>query len=192
MYLPESHISHEQHAQRRSFPRYQVQCRARIRIGNRQYAGYIHNISRGGAKLRTITTIRKVGSVILRLPDLPPLRCQLRWTDSYNAGVSFELVLPSNELRRWAAERRSFPGREPFEVVAELEELGSEDQFRAAANAGESKDLLKGGSPSRTQGQGGPPADHCETPERRHRSKPSGCTESHGIEGSRKDEGAGH
>ena len=41
---------------RREFPRLQIDCRARIRIGNRQYAGYLH-ISQGGAKLRTITPI---------------------------------------------------------------------------------------------------------------------------------------
>jgi hypothetical protein len=83
----------------------EIQCRARIVIGRRHYAGYLHNISRGGAKLRTITPIRKIGSVILTLPDLPPLRCQLRWADSYNAGVAFELPLPRHELSRWAKSR---------------------------------------------------------------------------------------
>ena len=91
--------------QRRRYPRFEIVCRARIRIGTRQYAGYLHNIGEGGAKLRTITPIRKLGSVILRLPDLPPLRCQLRWTDSYNAGVVFELALSRTELSRWARSR---------------------------------------------------------------------------------------
>ena len=93
--------------QRREFARFDIRCRARIRIGNRQYAGYLHNISRGGAKLRTITLIHKPGNVILRLPDLPPLRCQLRWTDSYNAGVSFDLTLSEMELANWAQARAS-------------------------------------------------------------------------------------
>lgn len=97
------------HPQRRQFPRYDVQCRARIRVGKRQYAGYIHNISQGGARLRTISPIRRVGEVILRLPDLPPLRCQLRWTNAYNAGVSFHLDLSLSELSKWA-ETRSFFG----------------------------------------------------------------------------------
>lgn len=93
------------HPQRREFPRFQILCRARIRIGNRQYAGYLHNISQGGAKLRTLTPIRRLGNVILRLPDLPALRCQLRWTDSYNAGVSFELSLAPQMLSDWARTR---------------------------------------------------------------------------------------
>lgn len=91
--------------QRREFPRFRILCRARIRIGNRQYAGYLHNISQGGAKLRTLTPIRRLGNVILRLPDLPALRCQLRWMDSYNAGVAFELPLAPQMLSDWARTR---------------------------------------------------------------------------------------
>ena len=90
---------------RREFARFNILCRARIRIGNRQYAGYLHNISRGGAKLRTISPIRKVGSVILQLPDLRPLLCELRWTDSYNAGVAFGPLLSRSELANWAEMR---------------------------------------------------------------------------------------
>ena len=119
--LPADAPGGEPRPQRRRFPRYDVQCRARIRIGNRQYAGYIHNISRGGAKLRTITPIRKLGSVILRLPDLPPLCCRLRWTGSFHAGVSFEMLLPASELARWARARSSLADRD--QLVAEIEEL---------------------------------------------------------------------
>lgn len=90
---------------RRQFPRQQVECRARICIGTRHYAGYLHNISQGGAKLRTITPIRKLGRVLLRLPDLPPIRCSVAWTDSYNAGVAFELPLAATQLRSWLRTR---------------------------------------------------------------------------------------
>ncbi len=105
MYLSDSVDRPHPVRQRRRFPRLQIQCRARIRIGTRQYAGYIHNISQGGAKLRTVSPIGRPGKVILRLPDLPPLRCRLRWTDSYNAGVAFELKLSRDDLLRWARER---------------------------------------------------------------------------------------
>ena len=110
--------------QRRQFPRYDVQCRARILIGNRHYAGYLSNISQGGAKLRTISLIRRLGTVILRLPDLTPLRCQLRWTDAYNAGVSFHMVLPLSDLARWAETRSHFIVSEASEAeIIELEDL---------------------------------------------------------------------
>lgn len=90
---------------RRRFPRHKIQCRARICIANRHYAGYLHNISRGGAKLRTMTPIRRLGDVLLRLPDLPPLKCRLAWADSYNAGVSFEIQLTEAQLCAWATSR---------------------------------------------------------------------------------------
>jgi hypothetical protein len=78
--------------QRRNFRRYEIQYPARILIGTRQYAGLLQNISPGGARLRTMTPIRKTRKVLLRLPDLPPLPFQLRWTHSYSAGVAFELI----------------------------------------------------------------------------------------------------
>lgn len=105
MYLSREFERSEPVLQRRRFARVEIQCRARIRIGPRQYAGYIHNISRGGAKLRTISPIRRLGVVMLRLPDLPPLSCRLRWTDSYHAGVMFEIPIPAAEFRQWAKGR---------------------------------------------------------------------------------------
>lgn len=86
MYLAGSISHRELPTQRRQFRRYEVQCRARIRIGMRHYAGYLHNVSLAGAKLRTITPIRRLGVLILRLPDLPPFRRRLRWSDAYHAG----------------------------------------------------------------------------------------------------------
>ena len=112
------------HPQRRRSERYEVQCRARIVIGKRHYAGYIHNISQGGAKLRTITPIRSTGEVLLRLPDLPPLRCQICWTGAYTAGVAFEPPLSRADFLRWAATRsalrppRSFDEYEVGEAAA--------------------------------------------------------------------------
>lgn len=120
MYLAGHEAFDEAHPTRRRFHRHEVQCRARIRIGTRQYAGYIHNISEGGARLRTITPINKVGRVILRLPDLPPLQCELRWKDSYNAGVAFELKLPRKELSRWLRSR-SAKGSPSLAEFAELD-----------------------------------------------------------------------
>src|SRR5688500_10832834 len=112
--------------QRRRFPRYAVQCRARIVIGRRQYAGYIHNISEGGAKLRTVTSIRKLGNVVLRLPDLPPLKCRLSWTDAYNAGVIFDRRLTKADLRRWVESRATFVELNKAEAECELVEVVTE------------------------------------------------------------------
>lgn len=91
----------------RECPRLRVSCPARIRIGKRQYFGYLENISQTGAKLRTVTPIRKTGAVIIRLPDLPPLKCELRWNGPNDAGVAFEIALSQPQLRRWAESRQT-------------------------------------------------------------------------------------
>lgn len=49
----------------------------RIRIGNRHFAGYLHNFSMEGAKLGTVSSIRKIGRVYLALPDLPAILASL-------------------------------------------------------------------------------------------------------------------
>ena len=106
-----------------------MQCRARILIGNRHYAGYIHNISEGGAKLRTVSSIRKLGKVVLRLPDLPPLKCQLSWSDAYHAGVAFECRLTRAQLREWVQGRVAAveicSGPEPECEIIEMIEDGA-------------------------------------------------------------------
>ena len=108
----------------RKYPRCNLQCRAKIVIGNRHYAGYIHNMSRAGAKLRTITLMRRLGTVILTLPDLLPMRCHLRWNDGYNAGVEFAQPLSQREFSNWAEARmqmRQFSAVAP-QLVADLAE----------------------------------------------------------------------
>lgn len=108
---------------RRRIPRVQVLCRARILIGTRHYAGYIHDMSQHGAKLRTITPIRRLGDVILRLPDLEPLHCQLRWTGSHNAGVEFTKSISRSEFAAWVRARTFASGqvRSGVEEIAEME-----------------------------------------------------------------------
>lgn len=94
---------------RRASVRKDIQCRARVRIGDRFYAGFLQNISTDGAKLRTISRIQKLGRVTLTLPDLPQLMCELRWTDNFNAGVQFALPLPKPVLARWILMRPVVP-----------------------------------------------------------------------------------
>ncbi len=88
-----------------------MRCPARVRIGNRQYAAYLENISEGGAKLRTLSPIVDSGKVILQLPDLPPLRGELRWADVLQGGVAFTFLGPSRALEDWIRDRTSHPMR---------------------------------------------------------------------------------
>lgn len=84
-----------------------VRCPARLRIGNRQHAAYLENISLGGARLKTFGTIRDTGKVTLKLPDLPPLMGELRWVEDAAGGVMFALPEVSELVRQWIAERNA-------------------------------------------------------------------------------------
>lgn len=89
----------------RQFARFPTRCRARMQIGNRHYAGYVENLSQGGAKLNTFTPIRVAGNVLLRIPDLPPLRGELRWVKGSAGGVAFSLILSPERLSEWTRTR---------------------------------------------------------------------------------------
>lgn len=91
----------------RRFARFPVRCRAQIRVGQRHYTGYVDNLSEGGAKLTTFTPIQDTGKVLLRMPDLPPLKGELRWYEGTAAGIAFCLGLSQNQLSEWARNRLS-------------------------------------------------------------------------------------
>lgn len=89
----------------REFARMGVEARARIRIGKRAYAGYIENISEGGARIVTLTPIRDSGRVQVAVPDLKPLAGELRWADGCVGGVEFGLKLEPEVLHQWLSLR---------------------------------------------------------------------------------------
>ena len=90
---------------RREFVRLSVQARAKIRIGKRAYAGYVEDISEGGARIVTLTPIRGHGRVTMMVPDLAPLAGDLRWSDGCVGGVQFSLKLDIALLDAWLSRR---------------------------------------------------------------------------------------
>ena len=100
-----------EHNQRR-FERQSVRCPVRVRIGNRQYAAFLDNASDGGVKLSTGCRIVPADKVILQIPDLPPMRGELRWASEREAGVAFPLVDGYNPITEWL-ERRTPSGSSP-------------------------------------------------------------------------------
>ncbi|NJC05200.1 hypothetical protein GGQ97_000993 [Sphingomonas kaistensis] len=91
----------------RRFERQDVRCPVRVRIGNRQYAAYLDNASDGGVKVSTGSRIVPAGKVIVQIPDLPPLRGELRWASEREAGVAFPLVDGYSPITDWLARRAS-------------------------------------------------------------------------------------
>jgi hypothetical protein len=90
---------------RRKSARLSLRCRARIRIGNRAYAGYIEDISNDGARVRTLTPVHGSGPVCLIIPDLPPMRGHIRWMEPHGAGVCFSMSVCASVLAEWARSR---------------------------------------------------------------------------------------
>lgn len=90
---------------KREFARLPVQACARIRIGKRAYAGYVEDISEGGARIVTLTPIRESGRVVMTVPDLAPLAGQLRWSEGCVGGVQFLLKLDADILHEWLSRR---------------------------------------------------------------------------------------
>ena len=92
-------------SERRKTPRLNFRCRARIRVGNRHYAGYIEDISNDGARIRTLTPLRETGPVYLLIPDLPPIRGHVRWRKPDSGGVCFSMSVAGPLLAEWARSR---------------------------------------------------------------------------------------
>ena len=90
---------------KREFARLPVQACARIRIGKRAYAGYVEDISEGGARIVTLTPIREHGRVTMTVPDLAPLAGDLRWSEGCVGGVQFSLKLDAALLGEWLGRR---------------------------------------------------------------------------------------
>jgi hypothetical protein len=44
---------------------------------------------------------------------MPPIRCELKWVDRFNARVSFEFSPSGEALRRWIEARGSAIGDQP-------------------------------------------------------------------------------
>ena len=110
---------------RRSVERIDLRCRARIVIGTRHYTGWIDDISCAGAQLQTLTPIGRLGSVLLRLPDLRPLQCTLHWSNSHKAGVSFELPLSLEEFSAWIQGRAELTPNSRRLTVADITDLAA-------------------------------------------------------------------
>jgi hypothetical protein len=96
---------------RRKSLRLSLRCRARIRIGKREYAGYVEDISKSGARISTLTPIRGAGPVCLIIPDLPPMRGLIRWMEPHGGGVCFTMSVCGSALEEWAASRLAIADR---------------------------------------------------------------------------------
>ena len=64
------------------------------------------DISQCGASLETETQLPNCSTVVLSLPDLPPIAGVVRWTLGARVGVSFNECIAFEHLARWIQARR--------------------------------------------------------------------------------------
>lgn len=90
---------------RRNLPRIEVACDARLNTGLRSVGARLRDIFQGGARVEIEDPDLDRGSIVLHLPDLPPLPGVLRWTREAEAGISFNACLSFERLARWIEDR---------------------------------------------------------------------------------------
>ena len=78
-----------------------------------------------GAQLQTLTPICRLGSVLLRLPDLRALQSTLQWSSSHKAGVSFELPLSVEEFSAWVDGRAELTPHMRRLTIADITDLAA-------------------------------------------------------------------
>jgi len=91
---------------RRSSPRVQAGARATLRTGGRTLPAELCDISAIGTKLKTRRVPSRGMAAILMLPDLPPIRGFVRWSEGELLGFMFEQPLPVPLIALWVAQRK--------------------------------------------------------------------------------------
>lgn len=86
---------------RRSSPRVWTVAQVLLRTGGRVYAGALCNISTSGAKVRTFKSVKPGPSILITLPDFPPMKAYVRWGDETHLGLMFDRHLPIELLSDW-------------------------------------------------------------------------------------------
>lgn len=92
-------------SERRTDPRFAVDCAAKLRVNNRFYFGRIIDISCSGARFKTPGRLKQAGDGMLVAPDLPPLTSVIRWSSDGEFGLAFRERIPEAALDAWLAER---------------------------------------------------------------------------------------
>ncbi len=90
---------------RRSSPRLSTSAPAILRTGGRTYAAQLCDISTAGAKVRTRKVLSLGPSIMLTLPDIPPIKTYVRWVADEELGLVFETPLPIQIIALWLDER---------------------------------------------------------------------------------------
>lgn len=90
---------------RRSVPRVTTAARAIVRSGGRATAAELCDISSFGARVRTRRALKPESPAVIDLPDLPPIRAYVRWSDGCESGMVFATPIPMQVIGHWIDRR---------------------------------------------------------------------------------------
>jgi hypothetical protein len=82
-------------------PRIEVDRLATLRCGARLYGVNTQDISQGGVKVETDEPLEVGAEVVLTLDKFRPVHGVVRWCAAGMAGISFNQLIPFNELMGW-------------------------------------------------------------------------------------------
>lgn len=94
---------------RRTLPRIGLDCGGQLSAGSRSLSVTLQDISQGGARVQAEAAVTGISSVVLSLPDLPPIAGVVRWTVGDEAGISFNECIAFEQLARWIQTQRNKP-----------------------------------------------------------------------------------
>lgn len=82
-------------------PRIEVACFATVRDGANIYRLPLCDISQGGIKAKGDPMLVRGNDLVVSLPGLAPRAAALRWRQEGHVGISFNRLVPLNELIAW-------------------------------------------------------------------------------------------
>ncbi|HEX6660491.1 MAG TPA: PilZ domain-containing protein [Sphingomicrobium sp.] len=90
---------------RRRLPRLQVNMHVTLKISQMSFDGELQDISNSGAMIAMADAMAYAGPVMLVLPNLEPIKGQVRWLDNDKVGISFNSPLSLQDLASWLSQR---------------------------------------------------------------------------------------
>ena len=87
-------------------PRIETSCHATLRDGANVLPVQACDISQGGLKIRTETSLQQGADIVVSLPGLEPQRGIACWNDNGYAGITFNRLIPLGELVSWLQQQR--------------------------------------------------------------------------------------
>lgn len=87
-------------------PRIEVSCFAFVREDGNCLRVRVRDISQGGVKIECASPLGPGSQLVITLPGFPPLHGVASWSSDGSAGISFNRLLPLQELVGWLQVQR--------------------------------------------------------------------------------------